>query len=131
MQFLMKIQKSKYIFLAILSVGFLSSSCLGVPRGGQTTNIYQKEVKVLAPAQTVSYEGTEGKTALQGLKDLYTVQTKEYLGIGEFVESISGIKPDSKHFWAFYVNGQQSQVGASSYQMKSGDKIEWKLEEIK
>jgi hypothetical protein len=127
----MKIQKSKIIFLAILSVGFLSSGCLGVPRSGETTVIYQKVKTNLAPTQTISYEGEEGKTALEGLKDLYTVKTKAYQGLGEFVESISGITPDSKHFWAFYVNGNLSNEGASFYNMKKDDKIEWKLEEIK
>jgi hypothetical protein len=126
---------SKFIILAILCVGFLSSGCykrmFGVPRGGESTTIYQKAKTNLEPAQTVIYEGEEGKTALQGLKDKYTVRTKEYSGLGEFVESISGISPDSKHFWAFYVNGSLSNVGPSFYNMKKSDKIEWKLEEIK
>ena len=64
------------------------------------------------------------------LKTTHQVQTKEYAGIGEFVESIDGIKPDSNHFWAFYVNGKSFDVGASSYKPQNGDKIEWKLVKI-
>ena len=80
----------------------------------------------------VKYYGVDGKTALDLLKVLYPgqVQTKVYSGVGEFVESISGVTPDSKHFWEFFVNGKSSNVGASSYVTKTGDVLEWKLSEI-
>jgi len=78
-----------------------------------------------------SYQATEGQTAFDLLDSTHTVQAKDYSGIGKFVETIDGVKPDSKHFWAFYVNGKSSNVGASSYVLKNGDKIEWKLELIK
>jgi len=77
-----------------------------------------------------NYQIAEGKNALDLLKSTHQVTTKEYSGIGEFVESIDGIKPDNKHFWAFYVNGASSNVGASAYILKDNDKIEWKLEAI-
>lgn len=48
-------------------------------------------------------------------------------GMGEFVQSIDGITPDSKHFWELYINGKSSNVGASTYVLKDGDIIEWKL----
>jgi hypothetical protein len=73
----------------------------------------------------------EGETALDLLKRDHQVDTKIYSGMGEFVISIDGIKPDSKRFWAFYLNGKSSSVGASGYKLKDGDKIEWKLETIK
>ncbi len=78
-----------------------------------------------------SYLGQDGKNALEILKSSYNVETKTSDGLGEFVTSIDGRVPDDKHFWAFYVNGEQSQVGASSYITKSTDAITWKLEEIK
>ncbi|MCX6797512.1 MAG: DUF4430 domain-containing protein, partial [Candidatus Doudnabacteria bacterium] len=116
---------AKAIFVASALV-FLAAGCttklFGVPRNGETTKVYQEAKKQLDPAQTVKYEGEEGKTALQILKDKYQVDTKEYQGLGEFVTSISGIKAeDGKNFWAFYVNGKQAQVGASSYQTKNGE----------
>ena len=72
-----------------------------------------------------------GQTALDLLKASHTIETKTFSGIGEYVTTIDGKKEDSKHFWALYVNGKQSQVGASDYKVKAGDKIEWKFEEIK
>ena len=80
--------------------------------------------------QMVTYELSLNKTALDALKEKHTITVKNYPGIGDFVESIDGTKPDSSHFWALYVNGQQSQVGADKYVLKNGDKVEWKLERI-
>jgi hypothetical protein len=72
----------------------------------------------------------QGETAIQLLKNGHTVDVKEYPGIGEMVLAIGGIKADSQHFWEFFVNGKSSNVGASSYVLKNGDKIEWKLSTI-
>lgn len=79
----------------------------------------------------VKYYGQDGKTALEILKIVTTVQTKNYPGVGVFVQSINGVAPDERHFWKLYVNGSESQVGADQVQTKNGDTIEWKLEEIK
>ena len=79
-----------------------------------------------------SYEGVEGKTALELLKATFLVETQSFGDMGEFVTAINGVDADtSAQFWAFYLNGEQSQVGASTYVTKSTDKIEWRLEEIK
>ncbi len=82
-------------------------------------------------ATELSYTGVEGVTALELLKQKHEVETDSFEGVGEFVVSIDGVKADSKHFWSFYVNGQQAQVGAGAYVSKDTDTISWKLEEIK
>ena len=68
-----------------------------------------------------------GENAIDLLKLDHKIETQNYSGIGEFVQSIDGVQPDSKHYWEFFVNGQSSNVGASSYTLKNGDKIEWKI----
>lgn len=100
----------------------------GLPAAGQQT--VTQTVEGSAKNQP-SYNYTEQQTALQLLKATHTVETKVYGSIGEFVLSIDGIKPDSRHFWEFIVNGKSSSVGASAYAVKAGDKIEWKLTEIR
>lgn len=122
-------KSGKYI-IVFISVALLAAGCLGQPRTGKEGKVYNNAEQQLANTQTIQYEGEEGKTALQLLKERYQVQTKMFAGAGEYVESISGVQPDSKHFWAFYVNGQSSMVGASEYQTKSSDRIEWRMEEI-
>lgn len=81
-------------------------------------------------ASEVSYQGVEGKTALDLLKSSHTVETKTYDGLGELVTTIDGVAPDSKHFWSFYVNGKMAEVGAGQYNTKAGETITWKLDAI-
>lgn len=154
-----KLQKAIRLLLLLSVIVLISAGCserwFGTPRDGTSTVIYdqakqkldkaneqatqQAGIESLTVSQTIEgsnlnkadgYQIEAGKTALDLLKSSHQVKTKEYTGIGEFVEEIDGIKPDSSHFWAFYVNGKSSDVGASSYKPQSGDKIEWKLEKI-
>jgi hypothetical protein len=80
--------------------------------------------------RVVKYEGVAGKTALELLmvKDPKAVTKGE--GANAFVTTIQGYEADEakKEFWAFYVNGKQSDVGAGAYATKPGDQIEWKIE---
>jgi hypothetical protein len=78
----------------------------------------------------VSYLGREGLTALDYLLQLDPSAFADGEGANAFVTTIGGrAADDAKHeFWAFYVNGEQAQVGAGSYVMKDGDVITWKLE---
>lgn len=71
-----------------------------------------------------------GATAQDSLTISHNVAYTNYGSMGIFVQSIDGITPDSKHFWEFFVNGKSSNVGASSYTLKDGDKIEWKVSTI-
>jgi hypothetical protein len=83
-----------------------------------------------AESSYVVYYGENGKNAFDLLEAFTKVEYKQY-SFGVFVESINGVKPDDKHFWKLYYNGQEAQVGASQLQTKDGDAIEWKIEEIK
>ena len=83
-----------------------------------TTNPHEQDIEI-----------EEGQTALT----LLTKTNKtEMTGTGRnaFITSINNrIADKRKHeFWAFYVNGKQAQVGAGSYVLHQGDKIEWKIE---
>ena len=78
----------------------------------------------------VSYYGQDGKTALEILKSKFHVETTDFAGFGEFVNAIGGVEASDTHFWAFYVNGEMSMVGAGEFETSNGDRIEWRLEEI-
>lgn len=119
--------------LILLSIALLAGSCtLWSPRQTETVSPPQTQPNdAVSSPKVFSYSGIEGVDALTLLKELYPVQTRDFgPGLGEFVESIDGIKPEKDQFWAFYVNGKSSTVGASQYVMKNGDLIEWKLEKI-
>jgi len=83
-------------------------------------------------SQTITYQGIEGKTALAILKECFGngVVTTEYPGMGEFVDSIDGIVPSETQFWAFYVNGEMSMEGASTFVTGNDDQIKWQLDSI-
>jgi len=54
---------------------------------------------------------------------------KDYGGeLGALIESINNVANDVKanRFWHYWVNNVYAEVGASNYQLKDGDVIEWK-----
>jgi len=48
--------------------------------------------------------------------------------LGALVESINNVSNDVKAdlFWNYWVNDVYAEVGASNYQLKDGDRVEWK-----
>lgn len=112
-------------FYVVAAIIFIFGLFLIIPNGivGETS---QDSSQI----NTINYQGVEGQSALDLLKASHTVESTTY-DFGDFVTSIDGQASDgTTNFWAFYVNGEQSQVGASDYQTKNGDVIEWRLETI-
>ena len=70
----------------------------------------------------------EGKTVLNLTKQVTTVETKGE-GQNAFVTGIGGRVADTakKEFWEMRVNGKPADVGAGSYEVRNGDKIEWRI----
>lgn len=89
----------------------------------------QGSVDLQVPTNVITYQGKDGQNALVLLEASHRVDVKHY-SFGDMVNAIDGIAPDSKHFWAMYVNGQFSQVGASAYVTKSSDTIKWELDAV-
>ncbi|MBI2641265.1 DUF4430 domain-containing protein [Candidatus Roizmanbacteria bacterium] len=81
------------------------------------------------PPALKQYEAEKGKTALDLLQRTVSV-TMKGSGINAFVTSIDTreASEENKEYWAFYVNGSLANVGAGSYQLKEGDRIEWNIE---
>lgn len=115
-------------FLLVLSLFvFVAAGCGKKNSGSSNSN------QATNQNQTIyTYEGQDGKTALQLLMAKYPEQVViKAFPAGELVESINGKKAENnKTYWAFYVNGKYSNVGAGQYQTKSSDVIEWRLEQI-
>ncbi|OHA62203.1 MAG: hypothetical protein A2748_01155 [Candidatus Wildermuthbacteria bacterium RIFCSPHIGHO2_01_FULL_45_20] len=67
-------------------------------------------------------------SALKILEKQYNlpVETREFVGIGTFVEAIHGVHNTNTKYWQFWVNGEYSLVGAGQFQVKNGDEIFWK-----
>ena len=93
------------------------------------TNNSRSDYLQNAQQPIIEYNGQEGKNALELLKVSNTIEVKHY-DFGDMVTGINGYSPDSKHFWAMYVNGQFSQLGASAYITKSSDTIRWEIDTV-
>ncbi len=117
------------VFLATSAVVLIAAGCNSATKTEQTPEAPAAQQSEVSP-DSISYEGQDGKTALELLKASHKVETENYAGVGEYVKSINGIVPSKDEFWGFYVNGESSNVGAGQYQSKSTDKIEWKLDTV-
>lgn len=111
------------VFAALGSVGVVTKLVV-------ETN-HQQATKAISPTPTrvtsyFKYEGKEGIDALTLLKYQAYVHESQ----PGFVDEINGRKADkNKHeYWAFYVNGKASNVGAADYMTHDNDAIEWKIE---
>ena len=117
---------AKILLVASLFV-FLAAGC-----GKKSTDNSNKGQTQNTNQTVYTFQGQEGKTAMELLRAKYG----DKLGVkvfpaGELVESINGTKAENNQtYWAFYVNGKYSNIGASQYQTKTSDVVEWRLEKI-
>ncbi len=75
----------------------------------------------------------EGTTLYDAMRDAQSAgklsfSGREYTGLGFFVTDIGTLHEDEGKYAVYYVNGEQASVGVSSYVVREGDVIEWKLE---
>lgn len=89
-----------------------------------TESVFQPVVE-----KTISYEGENGKSALDILKATHKTETQES-SIGVFVTSIDNTPNQDNKYWMFYTDDQLASMSADQYQTKDGEKIEWRYESI-
>lgn len=129
-----KIQLKTMLLIAglILALGIAGASIGSRNNNKQTsmtptTSQSDPENSETKKTEYLSYQGEDGKTALELLKSEAEVETKSS-SLGEYVVSINGNDGGGSKYWLFYVDGRESPVGAGSYTTKSGETIEWKLQ---
>lgn len=97
------------------------------PRAEKSTVTYY--LKIEGEKDFAKLTAFEGQTLLETLRENAEIEAK---GEGEsaYITKIGDKEAqDSKReYWSFYVNGKIAEVGAGSYKLKAGDKIEWKIE---
>jgi len=119
------------------------SAVINVRRSGEVASAVTEKVKTVKATVSINYGddqkilgGTtskdvnieDGKTALDLTSKVATIK-KTGEGKNTFITSINGktADPAKNEFWELIINAKNSQVGAGSYIIKDGDKIEWKL----
>jgi len=128
-----------YIVSALVALNIITAivciyqAQVAVSKAGQAQFTAQETKKSqdlidLTRANGLTYSGKDGKTALELLEQNAKIKTNG-TGTNAFITSINGVTANSSNqYWAFYINGESSTVGAGSYTTKSTDTISWKLE---
>ncbi|WP_078545988.1 DUF4430 domain-containing protein [Litchfieldia alkalitelluris] len=73
-----------------------------------------------------SFEITEGKTALDALKEVVGEENVSIVDdptYGAYITGINGIMSEGTYYWAFYVNGGFAEEGIGSYQVQPEDEL--------
>jgi hypothetical protein len=58
----------------------------------------------------------------------FTYRTKEFPGLGAFVDEINGKRNADGYYWILRINGKKSDLGISQAVVHPGDAIEWRYE---
>ena len=79
------------------------------------------------PAE-IAWEGSTVFDLLQKMEKRHgvSIETRNFPGVGVFIEAIHGVHNTNQSYWQFWVNGEYAKVGAGQYALKDGDKVLWK-----
>lgn len=61
-------------------------------------------------------------------RDDFSFEFSEDPSFGVYPKAFNGVKAQENEFWQFQVNGQSSNLGVSSYEVKNGDELSFNLE---
>jgi hypothetical protein len=97
---------------------------------GATISAVDQEGNKILPLTAVEIEA--GETAFEILKEVTEEQEVDFdydedPNWGAFIKSIGSIIPEGDQYWGFMINGEGSQVGASSYVVEKGDSLLFKV----
>lgn len=126
----------KKIILSLVIIGLIIWGVISLgkreapkPQPGEREIEQEASVPTETTPEIISYQGKEGVDALTLLKEKAEVVTEDFEG-KPMVKSINGVEANEQNFWAFYVNGEMSMVGAAEYKTKDSDQIEWRYQPI-
>lgn len=132
----------KYILLGITVIALSAGSYLTERSFLSSANAPAAKIATTTVSSTasLSVEGTRYQipitiqtsvfNAMRALASTtaFNFSSREFSGMGEFVESINGKKNADGYYWILYVNGAASQTGASQTAVSPKDTVEWRFE---
>ncbi len=77
--------------------------------------------------KTITYEGEDGETALDLLREHGYDVAVESSKLGDYVTGIGDVTATKTEYWLFEVDGKMPSVGADAYETKDGEQVEWKF----
>ncbi|MCH7604849.1 DUF4430 domain-containing protein [Patescibacteria group bacterium] len=54
------------------------------------------------------------------------LETRNFLGLGMFIEAIHGVRNTNNFYWQYWVNGKYAEIGAGQYVLQDRDEVLWK-----
>lgn len=118
------------VVLLVIVIGVIIIATKNRPESNLGTPPTSEEVAAIDSAKIiVSYQGKDGKTAYDLLKEQYTVVADE-TAFGPMVKSINDEASTDSTFWTYKVNNELATVGSHEYTTKSTDTITWELTAI-
>lgn len=129
--------KNKFILIGAVSVVILATifSYVSWEKVSVQTGSIQTATNAVFKVgeKTYSVDIAAGETVIDAMRTLasttdFTYTSRDYPGLGVFVDSIDGIKNAGGMYWILSVNGATSASGVSATTLKTGDVIEWKYE---
>lgn len=122
----------KKLLVSLLAVIVIGAGLYGLSLPAKNNPQGSKSNIAVKGEQTIKYEGRDGVDVLTLLKENAKVEAQDFgEDLGAFVTSVNDVASTTDHFWFYYVNGKEGEISASKYITKTGDKIEWKFEEMK
>ncbi|MBI2691768.1 MAG: DUF4430 domain-containing protein [Solirubrobacterales bacterium] len=103
---------------AVIGAGCGSSG----PTGPTTSVTVTRDFGASEIARTQTVDSTNGLTALRQLEAVHKVTTAYG---GRYVKSINATAEDGDSSWLFYVDGVESDQGATSVRLKPGQVVQW------
>lgn len=96
------------------------------------TIVQSKKALLKFADQTVEFSISNNTTVYDAMNSLMaegklSFEGKEYPGLGFFITSIGSLESGEGKNLMYYINGKEASLGVSSYVVKEGDIIEWKL----
>lgn len=128
---------NRYIVALLAAVVMVAAwNVVEPPRAASTTAA--ESPKVVEVAVSIGGERRvasvpEGSTVLRAMESLsaageIAVAYEEHPSLGKYVASIGGRAAAGGYYWTLYVNGRESDAGASTKTVAEGDVIEWRYE---
>jgi hypothetical protein len=128
-----KILLTLLIICGIGAAYLLATQSPQISQQNQYTTQEVRQATVRAGTTTAPLEFTDGETLYQALvrakeQNKIVFTAKEYPGLGFLVTDIGSLSPANGMYLMYYINGTEASTGVSSYTLKNGDIIEWKLQ---
>lgn len=99
------------------------AGCGSSGRSGPATSL--TVTRDYGAAELVETKTVEASTGLTALRQLETVHKVTTAYGGRYVKSINGTTESSDRSWLFYVDGVESDQGATSIRLKPGQVVQW------